>query len=243
MTASSLAAAPVPCLHAFAVRGARRRWLALRVALECLGWRLLVASGARSKRLFDIGASALALLLLSPLCVVLAVLIKLEDGGPVIFAQTRVGRFGREFRMYKFRSMRPDAEARLRELLAHNHHADGVTFKLRDDPRITRVGRWLRKYSFDELPQFYNVLTGDMSLVGPRPPVPREVALYTLPDRRRLLITPGITCIWQIAGRAQIDFHGQVELDVRYIETRSFWSDLGILLQTVPAVLAGTGAY
>jgi lipopolysaccharide/colanic/teichoic acid biosynthesis glycosyltransferase len=154
-----------------------------------------------------------------------------------------VGKFGRVFKMFKFRSMRPDAEARLRELLAQNQHKDGVTFKLKDDPRVTRIGRWLRKYSMDELPQFYNVFIGDMSLVGPRPPVPREVALYTLADRRRLLATPGITCLWQIAGRAHIDFHGQVELDVRYIETRTFWSDLRILLKTIPAVLSGTGAY
>lgn len=216
---------------------------AFRATVERFAWRLLVASDARLKRAFDIVGSLFALAAISPLWAVLALLIKLEDGGPVIFAQTRVGRFGRLFKMYKFRSMRPDAEARLRELLAHNQHKDGVTFKIKDDPRVTRIGRWLRKFSFDELPQFYNVLIGDMSLVGPRPPVPREVALYALADRRRLLALPGITCFWQIAGRAQIDFHGQVELDVRYIETRTFWTDVAILLKTVPAVLAGTGAY
>jgi lipopolysaccharide/colanic/teichoic acid biosynthesis glycosyltransferase len=170
-------------------------------------------------------------------------LIKLEDRGPILFRQVRVGRHGREFRMLKFRSMRVDAEARLQELLAQNHHRDGVTFKIKDDPRITRVGKWIRKFSFDELPQFYNVLIGDMSLVGPRPPVPREVALYSLADRRRLAVKPGITCIWQISGRAEIDFSGQVQLDVRYIESRSLWQDIKILCKTVPAVLSGTGAY
>ncbi len=125
-----------------------------------------------------------------------------------------------------------------------NHHGDGcVTFKIKNDPRITRVGRWLRKFSLDELPQFYNVLRGDMSLVGPRPPLPREVALYSLPDRRRLAVQPGITCIWQISGRAHINFHGQVGLDVSYIENRTFWQDVKILLKTIPAVLRGTGAY
>ena len=161
---------------------------------------------------------------------------------PVCFAQTRVGQFGREFKMYKVRSMCLDAEQRLQELLEKNHHKEGVTFKLKDDPRITRVGKWLRKFSFDELPQFFNVLSGDMSLVGPRPPVPREVAKYSLEHRRRLAIKPGITCIWQISGRSEIDFSGQVQLDVNYIETQSFWTDLSILARTVPAVLSGKGA-
>lgn len=229
------------CLAAASPWG--RAVLALHVALERRLWRVLMAGDELGKRAFDAAASCAALVLISPLWALIALLIKLEDGGPVIFAQTRVGKHGREFKMYKFRSMRPDAEQRLRELLAKNQHRDGVTFKIKDDPRITRVGRWLRKFSFDELPQFYNVLIGDMSVVGPRPPVPREVALYSLADRRRLAIKPGITCIWQISGRAQIDFHGQVELDVRYIETRTFWSDLRIILKTVPAVLSGTGAY
>jgi lipopolysaccharide/colanic/teichoic acid biosynthesis glycosyltransferase len=144
--------------------------------------------------------------------------------------------------MYKFRSMCPDAEARLQALLGQNHHAEGVTFKLKDDPRLTRIGKWLRKYSFDELPQFFNVLKGDMSLVGPRPPVPREVELYSLADRRRLAVKPGITCLWQISGRSEIDFSGQVRLDVRYIETQNFRVDVQILVRTVPAVLSGKGA-
>src|SRR5204862_718684 len=172
----------------------------------------------------------------------IVLMVQIEDGGPVFFAQTRVGRFGREFKMYKIRSMCLDAEERLKELLGKNHHKEGVTFKIKDDPRITKVGKWLRKFSFDELPQFYNVLIGDMSLVGPRPPVPREVALYSLADRRRLLVKPGITCIWQISGRSEIDFSGQVQLDVQYIETHSFWVDIKILAKTVPAVLSGKGA-
>jgi len=229
------------CLAAASPWG--RGLLALHVALERCWWRVLISADEHVKRIFDCVASALALIAIGPLWALIALLIRLEDGGPVLFTQTRVGKHGREFKMYKFRSMRPDAEQRLRELLAKNQHQAGVTFKLKDDPRITRVGRWLRKFSFDELPQFYNVLTGDMSIVGPRPPVPREVALYSLADRRRLLVKPGITCIWQISGRAEIDFHGQVELDVRYIETRSFWKDLRIIFQTVPAVLSGTGAY
>lgn len=223
--------------------GHTRWWRNLRLAFLRRLWAWSISAADRSKRAFDVVFSAVVLVLLSPLFAVLALLIKLEDGGPVFFRQVRVGRHGREFLMYKFRSMRPDAEQRLRELLALNQHAAGVTFKLKDDPRVTRVGRWLRKFSFDELPQFYNVYRGDMSVVGPRPPVPREVELYTLADRRRLSVQPGITCIWQISGRAQIDFHGQVLLDVRYIETRGFWSDLHIITKTLPAVLSGTGAY
>jgi lipopolysaccharide/colanic/teichoic acid biosynthesis glycosyltransferase len=220
-----------------------RWWLNLRLAVMRRLWAWSIPADDLCKRAFDIAFSAAVLVLLSPLFAVLALLIKLEDRGPVFFRQVRIGRHGKEFLMYKFRSMRPDAEQRLKELLARNEHASGVTFKLKDDPRITRVGRWLRKFSLDELPQFYNVFIGDMSVVGPRPPVPREVALYTLADRRRLAVVPGITCLWQISGRSQIDFRGQVELDVRYIETRGFWNDLRIITKTLPAVLAGTGAY
>jgi lipopolysaccharide/colanic/teichoic acid biosynthesis glycosyltransferase len=227
-----------------ALRRRPARWLlSLHVSLERRLWQWRVPADEALKRAFDVAFSGVVLLLLAPLFGFIALLIKLEDGGPVLFRQVRVGRHGREFLMYKFRSMRPDAEQRLRELLARNQHKAGVTFKLKDDPRITRVGRWLRKFSCDELPQFYNVFIGDMSVVGPRPPVPREVQLYALADRRRLAVHPGITCLWQISGRAQIDFQGQVELDVRYIESRGFWNDLRIIGKTVPAVLSGTGAY
>jgi len=186
--------------------------------------------------------SFLLLLLLSPLFALIGVAVWVEDGGPVFFAQTRVGQYGRHFKMFKVRSMCLDAEQRLKDLLAKNQHREGVTFKIKDDPRITRVGKWLRKFSFDELPQLFNVLRGDMSLVGPRPPVPREVAKYSLGDRRRLAAKPGITCVWQISGRSEIDFSGQVKLDVDYIEARSFGRDLLILFRTIPAVLSGKGA-
>src|SRR5204863_7795388 len=157
-------------------------------------------------------------------------------------AQKRIGKWGRQFKMYKFRSMCVDAEKRLQDVLKKNQHATGVTFKLKDDPRVTRIGKYLRKYSIDEFPQFYNVLIGDMSLVGPRPPVPREVAKYSWADRRRLEVIPGLTCFWQIGGRADIDFPEQVQLDVQYIESQNFWLDLKILVKTVPAVLFGRGA-
>jgi len=191
---------------------------------------------------FHLLVSLALLILLSPLFLLIAVLVWVEDGGPVFFAQTRVGQFGREFKMYKIRSMCRDAEQRLKDLLAQNQHQQGVTFKLKTDPRITHVGKWLRKLSFDELPQLFNVFIGNMSLVGPRPPVPREVAKYSLADRRRLAIKPGITCIWQVSGRSEIDFSGQVQLDVDYIKSQSFWFDLLILARTIPAVVSGKGA-
>lgn len=219
-----------------------RLWLNVHARWRCWLWRMAVNGAGTAKRAFDVVGSLAALILLGPLFLLIGCLIQTEDGGPVIFAQTRVGKFGREFKMFKFRSMRPDAEARLEEVLVQNHHKEGVTFKIKDDPRLTRTGRWLRKFSFDELPQFYNVLKGEMSLVGPRPPVPREVALYSLADRRRLAVKPGITCFWQISGRADIDFSGQVKLDVKYIESWNFMTDLKILAMTVPAVLSGKGA-
>jgi exopolysaccharide biosynthesis polyprenyl glycosylphosphotransferase len=205
-------------------------------------WRCLIASTMFVKRFLDVVLSFAFLVALSPLLLLLAVLIKLGDGGPVLFVQRRVGLWGREFQMYKFRSMCRDAEKRLEEVLGRNQHREGVTFKLRNDPRITPVGRWMRKFSLDELPQFFNVVRGDMSLVGPRPPLPREVLRYSASDRRRLAVTPGLTCFWQIGGRSEIDFSGQVQLDVQYIESQSFWLDLKILLKTVPAVLSGKGA-
>ncbi|HWD20887.1 MAG TPA: sugar transferase [Verrucomicrobiae bacterium] len=219
-----------------------------RTTLECAvaGRRLLWAVGLRgaslAKRALDVVGSALLIIAFLPVLAVVALLIKLEDGGPLIFTQNRVGKFGRMFRMYKFRSMCVNAEQRMAEVLAQNQHQTGVTFKMKTDPRITKVGRWLRKLSVDELPQLFNVLIGDMSLVGPRPPVPREVALYTLADRRRLAVKPGITCFWQVGGRAELDFPQQVALDVSYIERQSILTDLIILFKTVPAVIGGKGA-
>lgn len=219
-----------------------RALLRLGIRSRRLLWRLSLASGPILKRALDIVGSGLALLAVSPLFAWVALCIKIEDGGPVFFAQTRVGRHGREFKMFKFRSMILNAESRLQDLLNENQHHEGVTFKIKNDPRVTRVGRLLRRFSLDEFPQFYNVLRGDMSLVGPRPPVPREVALYSPSDRRRLFVTPGLSCLWQIGGRSEIDFSDQVQLDVRYIESQSFWVDVKILVQTVPAVLSGRGA-
>lgn len=221
---------------------AGRFLLNLHVEFQRLHATWLARGGAAAKRTFDVVASSVLLVLLSPLFALIAILVKIEDRGPVFFPQIRVGQFGREFKMYKVRSMCLDAEQRLKELVEKNHHKEGVTFKIKDDPRITRVGKWLRKFSFDELPQLYNVFIGDMSLVGPRPPLPREVSKYSLAHRRRLAVRPGITCIWQISGRAEIDFSGQVQLDVDYIESQGFWVDVKILAKTIPAVLSGKGA-
>lgn len=213
-----------------------------------LHWKLFmwnaVVKGTRAlKRLIDIVASALGLTALLPLFGIVALAIRLESPGPVFFHQTRVGRWGELFRMYKFRSMYIDAEERKKALMAQNEMNGGVLFKMKHDPRITRVGRFIRKASIDELPQLWNVLIGDMSLVGPRPPVPSEVDQYSLSDRRRLDVIPGITCIWQVSGRSDIPFPEQVELDVQYIESQSLLTDLKILVNTIPAVLLGKGAY
>ena len=228
-----------------------RRRMGLYIGWKRWSWRCVVASSYLLKRCFDLIVSLIALVVLFPVFLGISILVK-ADGGPVFFRQTRIGRMGREFKMLKFRSMVVDAEARLKDLLAHNEKASGVTFKMKEDPRITRIGRILRKSSLDELPQFWNVLVGDMSLVGPRPPVRREVELYTQEDRRRLLVRPGITCLWQIGERNRgfweigdrnaIDFPEQVALDVRYIENRSFLGDLWILAKTIPAILFGKGA-
>lgn len=219
-----------------------RSLLNLHLQQQRLRAEWLTHGSALLKRTLDIVASFVCLVVLSPLFGLIALAVWLEDGGSVFFAQTRVGKHGRHFKMYKIRSMCLDAEQRLKELLERNQHKEGVTFKIKDDPRITKAGKWLRKFSLDELPQLYNVLIGDMSLVGPRPPVPREVEKYTLAHRRRLAVKPGITCIWQVSGRSEIDFSGQVQLDVKYIESQSFWKDIELLVMTIPAVLKGKGA-
>jgi lipopolysaccharide/colanic/teichoic acid biosynthesis glycosyltransferase len=219
-----------------------RSYLSAHLLLQKLRSQYLAYGGDVLKRAFDIVVSLVLLILLSPFLALIGLAVWTEDGGKIFFPQTRVGRYGKLFTMYKIRSMCADADQRLKDLLEKNQLKEGVTFKIKDDPRMTRVGKWLRKYSFDELPQLYNVLIGDMSLVGPRPPVPREVAMYRPSDRRRLAAKPGITCVWQISGRSEIDFSGQVGLDVGYIESQSFWTDLKILVRTVPAVLSGKGA-
>ena len=206
-------------------------------------WRATIRFSYLFKRLFDIAFSLCAMIVLLPLGLLLAVLIKLTSPGPVFFVQTRVGKYGRHFRFYKFRSMYQDAEARKKELEAQNQSADGVIFKMKNDPRITPIGRFIRKTSMDELPQFLNVLLGDMSLIGPRPPVPSEVMHYTMEDRKRLLVRPGMTCLWQISGRSDLPFQQQTRLDKEYIVSRSLKQELLILLRTVPAILSGKGAY
>ena len=195
------------------------------------------------KRWMDVFGSLAAIILLSPVFILVAIWIKLDSPGPLIYRQVRIGQYGRPFHFYKFRSMYIDSDARRAALLKENESKDGVLFKMKNDPRITRCGRFTRKYSIDEMPQFFNVLLGDMSLVGPRPPLPSEVAQYSLDDRKRLEILPGITCIWQISGRSDIPFREQVVLDKEYIREQSFWKDVLILFRTIPAVLAGKGAY
>lgn len=195
------------------------------------------------KRAFDVCFSACVLVCLSWLFLIVAIAIKLDDPeGPVIFSQARVGRDGREFRMYKFRSMCADAESRLAELAGRNEK-DGPVFKMADDPRVTRVGRFLRKTSIDELPQFVNVLLGDLSVVGPRPALPKEVAQYTPRQRQRLSVKQGITCYWQTRrNRDSITFDEWVELDLVYVKKCSLWADLKLIVQTVGCVLTAQGS-
>jgi len=206
------------------------------------GWIVVTESTLFLKRCLDIAVSSVMLIILSPLFLATAVAIKIENPGPAFYSQTRVGKWGKLFTMVKFRSMVVGADKMKDELLDQDE-AGGVIFKIKRDPRITRIGQIIRKLSIDELPQLWNVLKGDMSLVGPRPPVPREVGEYQYSDRRRLDVIPGITCIWQVSGRSDIDFEGQVKLDVQYIESQSFLTDLKILFKTIPAVLLGKGAY
>lgn len=193
-----------------------------------------------TKRLVDVVGASLALLLAAPVMAVLALLVKVQDGGPIVFSQTRVGQNGRTFRLHKFRSMVVDAEAKLEEL-KHLNERHGPTFKLTDDPRVTRVGRFMRRTSLDELPQLWNVLKGEMSLVGPRPPLPSEVVTYDPWHRRRLSMKPGVTGLWQISARDEPGFDSWVEMDLAYIDNWSAAEDLRILLRTVPAVLKLTG--
>jgi len=219
----------------------RRR---LRYWRKRYAWQCIIGGARLLKRGVDVLAASAGFLVLSPVFIIVALCIKLTDGGPIIFVQKRVGRFGREFDFPKFRSMVVNAEKMKDDLLAQSHHgAEGVTFKMKRDPRVTWIGRIIRKFSIDELPQLWCVFNGDMTLVGPRPPVPREVALYTLADRRRLDVTPGLTCIWQVSGRGDIPFKQQVALDVQYIESQSLWLDIKLLFKTLPAVLLGRGAY
>ena len=213
------------------------------IQFRMLLWHITIRSSTFFKRFMDIILSILALILGSPVLIITALLVKFTSPGPIIFSQVRVGRYGRHFKFYKFRSMYTDAEARKAELMKLNESGDGVIFKMKKDPRITPVGRFIRKFSIDELPQLFNVLLGDMSLVGPRPPLPSEVRTYTLEERKRLNITPGITCLWQVSGRSELPFSKQIALDKEYIASRSAWKDFLILLKTIPAILTGKGAW
>ena len=194
------------------------------------------------KRLLDIIVSGIAVIALSPVLLVLFLLVR-SDGGPAIYSQMRVGKDGKRFRIYKFRSMcvHADSPEMLAKLAAMNE-MDGPAFKIRRDPRITKVGHFIRRTSMDELPQLFNILKGDMTIVGPRPPLESEVRQYTDYQKQRLAVKQGLTCYWQCSGRNNLSFEEWVELDLKYIRERSLWTDIKIILKTVPAVLSGDGA-
>ena len=195
-----------------------------------------------SKRILDITISVITLLVLMPVFLIIACAIKLDSKGPVFYSQTRVGKNGKHFRMFKFRSMVKDADKKLHEIY-HLNEKDGPVFKLSNDPRVTRVGQFIRRTSIDELPQFVNILRGDMAVVGPRPSLIKEVNQYTPYQAQRLNVTPGLTCYWQISGRSNLSFQEWVELDLKYINERGLATDIKIILKTIPAVLLGIGAY
>jgi len=201
------------------------------------------ALSAAGKRMLDILGAGTGLLILSPLFLTLAASIKLDSRGPVLFSQTRIGKNGKPFEIFKFRSMTTDAEALKTGLQEQNERGTDTSFKMKDDPRITRVGRFLRRLSLDELPQLITILRGDMSIVGPRPPLPNEVENYDERAMRRLDGKPGLTCIWQVSGRADVSFEEQVEMDINYLQEQSLILDLKLIILTVPAVISGRGAY
>ena len=194
------------------------------------------------KRLFDIVAATCGIVILSPLMIIIAVLIKAEDHGPVFYKQVRVGKNGKTFKMYKFRSMFVNADKMLDKLKEQND-VDGPMFKMKYDPRVTKIGHFIRKHSLDELPQFLNVLKGDMSLVGPRPPLPSEVAEYSDYDKQRLYVTPGCTGLWQATERNEVGFNEMVQLDIQYIQRASFMFDLWIIWKTIEIIIKPNGSY
>lgn len=194
------------------------------------------------KRMLDIVASVIGLIVLSPVFLIVSLAIKAEDRGPIFYSQVRLGKGQRPFKMWKFRSMIVDADKKLEKLLEQNE-VEGAMFKMKEDPRITRVGRFTRKHSLDELPQLLNVLVGEMSLVGPRPPLEREVADYSEYDKQRLIVKPGCTGLWQVTARNDVDFGGMVDLDLRYIEKSGLMLDVIILFKTIGIVFKPNGAY
>ncbi len=207
------------------------------------GWRLRHRLYPSVKRALDVVVSGAALVVLSPVLAALAVAIRCQDGGPALYVQERIGRGGRPFRFPKLRTMSVSSDALRESVIADAGQKAEVRFKDRLDPRITPLGRILRRTSLDELPQLWSVLVGDMSLVGPRPPLPSEVAAYDRRAWRRLDVEPGLTCTWQVSGRSDLDFQQQVDLDLSYVQSRGFWSDLKLLARTPGAVLSGRGAY
>ena len=222
---------------------ARSRGQRIGALVSVRGWLLLLLLRSAAKRALDVTGALIGLALLSPLLVLTALAIRLESPGPVLFHQVRVGKRGRPFTMYKFRSMRVTAEAEKLALQDANECAGGVLFKMKRDPRVTRVGQVIRRLSIDELPQLLNILRGDMSIVGPRPALPAEVEKYDPEARKRLQTRPGLTCLWQISGRSELAFSEQVDLDLRYLQARSVGKDISIIVRTVPAVINGKGAY
>ena len=194
------------------------------------------------KRIFDIVAATCGIVLLSPLMIIIAVLIKTEDHGPIFYKQVRVGKNGKTFKMYKFRSMFVNADKMLAELKEQND-VEGPMFKMKEDPRVTKIGHFIRKHSLDELPQFFNVIKGDMSLVGPRPPLPSEVAEYSDYDKQRLYVIPGCTGLWQATERNEVGFNEMVQLDIQYIKRASFIFDLWIIWKTVEIIVKPNGSY
>ncbi|PJN90313.1 sugar transferase [Bacillus sp. mrc49] len=195
------------------------------------------------KRSIDVLGALVGMIIFLPIIITVALLVKLENpNGSIFFKQVRIGKDAKEFYMYKFRSMVIDAEKRLPNLVQHNEIA-GPMFKMKDDPRITKVGKFIRKTSIDELPQFWNVLVGDMSLVGPRPPLPREVEEYSIHDKQRLLVTPGCTGLWQVSGRNALSFQEMVELDLQYIKNRTIVTDISIILRTVKVMILPNDAH
>ncbi len=215
-----------------------RRWVLVGVVLA---WTLNTHGWRVAKRLLDLVVGSTVLVLALPIMAAAAIAIRLDSPGPVLFRQARLGRWGKPFTCLKFRSMHVDAEERRAGLEAQSEE-NGPVFKMAHDPRVTRVGRVLRRFSIDELPQLVNVIAGSMSLVGPRPPLPSEVERYTPQQRQRLQIKPGLTCIWQVSGRSTVGFDRWVKMDLQYIEQESLWMDVRILLRTIPAVLVGRGA-
>jgi lipopolysaccharide/colanic/teichoic acid biosynthesis glycosyltransferase len=221
----------------------RTRLFRLGIALRSAIWKMRCKMQIVIKRVIDFSGAGIGLIILSPLLLGVMAIIKLSSPGPIFYSQIRVGYRGKGFRMWKFRSMYIDADARKAALEAQNEMAGGVLFKMKNDPRITPIGRIIRRLSIDELPQLFNVVRGDMSLVGPRPALESEVAQYPVLARARLEAIPGLTGLWQISGRSDLPFDKQVLLDTTYVHTQSTSNDIKIIAKTIPAVVSGKGAY